>query len=297
MSPVRPTSASSPRLPPDSAVGGPFREVLSLDRLVTDAGTQIRSAIDDDVVDEYVQALADGAQFPPVVVFRADGAEMLADGFTASSPTGRLGVPRSRPMCITALVRRRSGSPSAPTALTVSVSPVPTSAVPSSSPTVLGLTSARFASPGTWVVPISTSAGSAVNLQLVASCRIGLSVSMAAAARPRVRRLRHGLNLPVPQTPLLILLRPLRATAVLAWTSTPFRPPRAPLLRLLGSLRWHRLLSFPSPNPRFPTLIVPSLLRRPIRRRHVPAIAPTPFSRFAIGRTGSSRWSPTTRRT
>ena len=65
MSPVRPTSASSPRLPPDSAVGGPFREVLSLDRLVTDAGTQIRSAIDDDVVDEYVQALADGAQFPP----------------------------------------------------------------------------------------------------------------------------------------------------------------------------------------------------------------------------------------
>ena len=37
---------------------------------------------------------------------------------TASSPTGRLGVSRSRPMCITALVRTRSGSPSAPTALT-----------------------------------------------------------------------------------------------------------------------------------------------------------------------------------
>ena len=81
MSPVRPTSTSSPRLPPDSAVGGPVREVLSLDQLVTDAGTQVRSAIDDEVVDEYVQALADGAQFPPVVVFRADGAEMLADGY------------------------------------------------------------------------------------------------------------------------------------------------------------------------------------------------------------------------
>ena len=96
MSPVRPTSASSPRLPPDSADGGPVREVLSLDRLVTDAGTQVRSAIDDVVVDEYVQALADGAQFPPVVVFRADGAEMLADGFHrvfAYRKAGRSEVP------------------------------------------------------------------------------------------------------------------------------------------------------------------------------------------------------------
>ena len=96
MSPVRPTSASSPRLPPDSAVGGPFREVLSLDRLVTDAGTQVRSAIDDDVVDEYVQVLAAGAQFPPVVVFRADGAEMLADGYHrvfAYRKAGRFEVP------------------------------------------------------------------------------------------------------------------------------------------------------------------------------------------------------------
>ena len=96
MSSVRPTSASSPRLPPDSAVGGPVREVLSLDRLVTDAGTQVRSAIDDDVVDEYVQALADGAEFPAVVVFRADGAEMLADGFHrvfAYRKAGRSEVP------------------------------------------------------------------------------------------------------------------------------------------------------------------------------------------------------------
>ena len=96
MSPVRPTSTSSPRLPPDSAVGGPVREVLSLDQLVTDAGTQVRSAIDDEVVDEYVQALADGAQFPPVVVFRADGAEMLADGYPrvfAYRKAGRSEIP------------------------------------------------------------------------------------------------------------------------------------------------------------------------------------------------------------
>ena len=96
MSSVRPTSASSPRLPSDSADGGPVHEVLSLDRLVTDAGTQVRSAIDDDVVDEYVQALAAGAQFPPVVVFRAAGAEILADGYHrvfAYRKAGRSEVP------------------------------------------------------------------------------------------------------------------------------------------------------------------------------------------------------------
>ena len=71
----------SRRLPPDSAVGAPLREVVSLDSLVTDAGTQVRSDIDDAVVDEYVQALLDGAQFPPLVVFRVDGVHLLADGY------------------------------------------------------------------------------------------------------------------------------------------------------------------------------------------------------------------------
>ena len=82
MSSTAPLPGSSPRLRPDSSPRVPVREVLSLDRLVTDAGTQVRSAIDDDdVVVEYTEALADGAEFPPVVVFRADGAELLADGF------------------------------------------------------------------------------------------------------------------------------------------------------------------------------------------------------------------------
>ena len=81
MSSAVPPPGFSPRLPPDSAVGAPLREVLSLDSLVTDAGTQVRSDIDDEVVDEYVQVLVDGAQFPPVVVFRADGADLLADGY------------------------------------------------------------------------------------------------------------------------------------------------------------------------------------------------------------------------
>lgn len=73
--------AAPPRVPPDSPSRVPVREVLALDSLVTDGGTQVRSEIDEEVVGEYAQALADGAQFPPVVVFRVDGADFLADGF------------------------------------------------------------------------------------------------------------------------------------------------------------------------------------------------------------------------
>ncbi len=74
-------SPSSPRLPPDSSPRVPVREVLPLAGLVTDAGTQVRSAIDDDLVAEYAEALGDGARFPPIVVFRHDGADLVSDGF------------------------------------------------------------------------------------------------------------------------------------------------------------------------------------------------------------------------
>ena len=67
--------------PPDSIPRVPVREVLDLDVLVTDGGTQVRMEIDDDVVAEYAEALAEGVQFPPVVVFRDDGTELLVDGF------------------------------------------------------------------------------------------------------------------------------------------------------------------------------------------------------------------------
>lgn len=58
-----------------------MREVLPIDGLVLDEGTQVRSAIDENIVIEYVEALSNGAQFPPVVVFRADGNNVLSDGF------------------------------------------------------------------------------------------------------------------------------------------------------------------------------------------------------------------------
>ena len=67
--------------PPDSDLGPAVREILSLDCLVTDGGTRVRSVIDDDLVLEYSQAFEDGARFPPVVVFRAGGVDLLSDGF------------------------------------------------------------------------------------------------------------------------------------------------------------------------------------------------------------------------
>ena len=48
---------------------------------MTDSGTQVRAEISEFIVAEYVEALGEGARFPPVVVFRADGADVLADGF------------------------------------------------------------------------------------------------------------------------------------------------------------------------------------------------------------------------
>lgn len=54
---------------------------LSIDRIRIDGGTQPRARIDEHLVSEYQQAMADGAEFPPVVVFQ-DGVEnWLADGF------------------------------------------------------------------------------------------------------------------------------------------------------------------------------------------------------------------------
>lgn len=46
-----------------------------------DAGTQIRSAIDQQVVADYAEAMTAGATFPPIVLFHDGNAHYLADGF------------------------------------------------------------------------------------------------------------------------------------------------------------------------------------------------------------------------
>ena len=75
------TTPAPARLPPEAAAQKPVRETLALEKLVTDAGTQVRAEISDYIVTEYADALREGARFPPVVVFRANGADLLADGF------------------------------------------------------------------------------------------------------------------------------------------------------------------------------------------------------------------------
>ncbi|MYD86392.1 MAG: hypothetical protein F4018_08550 [Acidobacteria bacterium] len=96
--------------------------------------------MDDDVVDDYVQALADGQVFSPVVVFRADGADLLADGFHRVLAYHKAG--RSE---IEADVHEGTRDAALWFALgaivpTVTASTAPTSATRSSSPTVPGRT-------------------------------------------------------------------------------------------------------------------------------------------------------------
>ena len=74
-------TAETARLPPEQSGRTPARETVAIAKLLTDSGTQVRSEISEFIVTEYVEALGDGARFPPVVLFRADGADVLADGF------------------------------------------------------------------------------------------------------------------------------------------------------------------------------------------------------------------------
>ena len=75
------TKSAKARLPPERSGQTAARETLPLGKLVTGAGTQVRSEISEDTVSEYVEALQAGARFPPVAVFRTQGADILADGF------------------------------------------------------------------------------------------------------------------------------------------------------------------------------------------------------------------------
>ena len=73
--------ATKIRLPPEKSGQVAAREQVPIAKLVTDAGTQIRQELNDATISEYAEALEEGARFPPVVIFRAKGADLLADGF------------------------------------------------------------------------------------------------------------------------------------------------------------------------------------------------------------------------
>lgn len=54
---------------------------IETSRIRLDGGTQPREAIDEATVADYAEAMRDGADFPPVVVFNDGSAMWLADGF------------------------------------------------------------------------------------------------------------------------------------------------------------------------------------------------------------------------
>lgn len=58
-----------------------MQQDISIDRIDTTGGTQMRCRIDDDTVADYRAAMLDGADFPAVVVFAEGKKYWLADGF------------------------------------------------------------------------------------------------------------------------------------------------------------------------------------------------------------------------
>lgn len=54
---------------------------LKLTQIVTTAGTQIRAAINEDVVAQYASDMVNGDQFPTIVVFHDGSQYILSDGF------------------------------------------------------------------------------------------------------------------------------------------------------------------------------------------------------------------------
>lgn len=54
---------------------------IRLDQIVFDAGTQIRAAINEQVVSDYAERMTEGDKFPPVVLFHDGNQYYMADGF------------------------------------------------------------------------------------------------------------------------------------------------------------------------------------------------------------------------
>lgn len=60
---------------------GGMMEKLKLEMIRLDGGTQSRAMVSDETVNDYADAMREGAQFPPIVVFHDGANYWLADGF------------------------------------------------------------------------------------------------------------------------------------------------------------------------------------------------------------------------
>jgi transposase len=65
---------------------------IEISKLHLDGGTQPRVELAEDVIREYAQAMADGAQFPPVVALHDGESYWLADGFHRVKAAARAGL-------------------------------------------------------------------------------------------------------------------------------------------------------------------------------------------------------------
>lgn len=65
---------------------------LLLSQIDTGAGTQARDGIHDDVVEEYAEAMQEGATFPPIVVFHDGEKYFPGDGFHRMKAAETLGL-------------------------------------------------------------------------------------------------------------------------------------------------------------------------------------------------------------
>ena len=69
---------------------------INIDDIRIDGGTQPRCQIDEVLVAEYAEAYADGAEFPPAVVFLDGVDHWLADGFHRVHGARRAGLDQVR---------------------------------------------------------------------------------------------------------------------------------------------------------------------------------------------------------
>lgn len=68
-----------------------IKEVISLSKIRRDGGTQPRAALNQETIGEYAEAMKDGAQFPPVIVFFDGQTYWLADGFHRIEAASQIG--------------------------------------------------------------------------------------------------------------------------------------------------------------------------------------------------------------
>lgn len=67
------------------------KELLRLDLIDRSGGTQTRAALNQSTVDEYKEAMIEGAKFPPVIVFYDGNQHWLADGFHRVEASAKIG--------------------------------------------------------------------------------------------------------------------------------------------------------------------------------------------------------------